>query len=116
MNKIKVSIILPAYQEQNYIEITLKLLKVFCKFEYEVLIVVDSINDKTSIIGQYTDLPIAVGFGISGPEQAKQVSECADAIVVGSAIVNQIAKHGSSNNLTEHVADYVKTLVDAVKH
>ena len=77
--------------------------------------VADSINDKTSIIGQYTDLPIAVGFGISGPEQAKQVSECADAIVVGSAIVNQIAKNGTSNNLTEHVADYVKTLVDAVK-
>ena len=47
MNKIKVSIILPCYQEHSYVEITLKLLKVFSKFEYEVLIVVDSINDKT---------------------------------------------------------------------
>ena len=47
MNKNKVSIILPCYQERSYIEVTLKLLKVFCKFEYEVLIVVDSINDKT---------------------------------------------------------------------
>ena len=47
MKKIKVSIILPSYQEQSHVEITLKLLKVFCKFEYEVLIVVDSIKDKT---------------------------------------------------------------------
>ena len=47
MNKIKVSIILPCYQEHSYVEITLKLLKVFSKFEYEVLIVVDSINDRT---------------------------------------------------------------------
>ena len=38
----------------------------------------------------YTDLPLAVGFGISGPEQAKEVSKFADAVIVGSGIVNII--------------------------
>jgi tryptophan synthase alpha chain len=74
-----------------------------------------SIKDKTSVIRQHTKLPIAVGFGISSPDQARQVADCADAVVVGSAIVNQIAEHGAGNNLAGHVADYVKTLVDAVK-
>jgi len=77
--------------------------------------VANSIDEKTSIIAQHTNLPVAVGFGISDPKQAKQVSGFADAIVVGSAIVNQIAKYGSGDNLTEHVANYVKTLVDAIK-
>ncbi len=74
-----------------------------------------SIKDKTSVIRKHTDLPIAVGFGISNPDQARQVADCADAVVVGSTIVNQIAKHGAGNNLAGHVAGYVKTLVDAVK-
>lgn len=77
--------------------------------------VANSIDDKISVIRKHTDLPIAVGFGISNPNQARQVADCADAVVVGSAIVNQIAEHGAGNNLAGHVADYVKTLVDAVK-
>ena len=47
MNKNSVSIIIPSFQEQSHIEVTLKMLKVFCNFDYEVLIVVDSIEDKT---------------------------------------------------------------------
>ena len=77
--------------------------------------VANSIDDKISVIRKHTNLPIAVGFGISNPDQARQVANCADAVVVGSAIVNQIAEHGPGNNLAGHVADYVKTLVDAVK-
>ena len=77
--------------------------------------VANSIDDKISVIRKHTNLPIAVGFGISNPDQARQVADCADAVVVGSAIVNQIAEHGPGNNLADHVADYVKTLVDAVK-
>ena len=75
----------------------------------------NSIGNKISDIRKHTELPIAVGFGISNPEQARQVANCADAVVVGSAIVNQIAKHGASNNLATEVAGYVKTLIDAVK-
>jgi tryptophan synthase alpha chain len=75
----------------------------------------NSIGDKISDIRKHTELPIAVGFGISNPEQARQVANCADAVVVGSAIVNQIAEHGAGNNLARYVAGYVKTLVDTVK-
>ena len=54
-----------------------------------------NMEEATAVIRKHTKLPIAVGFGISNPEQARQVAACSDAVVVGSAIVNQIAEHGS---------------------
>ena len=74
-----------------------------------------SIADSLSRIRRHTSLPVAVGFGISTPEQARIVAQTADAIVVGSAVVNQIALHGKSPNLVEKTAQFVKTLADAVK-
>jgi tryptophan synthase alpha chain len=69
----------------------------------------------TGKIRQHTDLPVAVGFGISNPEQARAVAANAEAIVVGSAVVNQIAQHGKSPNLVQTVSTFVKTLADAIK-
>jgi tryptophan synthase alpha chain len=66
-------------------------------------------------IRAHTSLPIAVGFGISNPEQAQLVASQADACVVGSAIVNQIAEHGKSPDLVKRVGAFVKSLGDAVK-
>jgi len=66
-------------------------------------------------IRAHTDLPIAVGFGISNPEQAKFVAQQAEAIVVGSAIVDRIARCGKSNHLIEQVCEFVKPLADAAK-
>ncbi len=63
----------------------------------------------------HTRLPIAVGFGVSNPEQAKTVAGHGDAVVVGSAIVNQIAAHGKSPALVATVGAFVKSLADAVK-
>jgi tryptophan synthase alpha chain len=63
----------------------------------------------------HTKLPIAVGFGVSNPEQARLVAQNADAVVVGSAVVNQIASHGKSKDLTKRVGKFVKSLADAVK-
>jgi tryptophan synthase alpha chain len=74
-----------------------------------------NIASMTSKIRAHTDLPIAVGFGISNPEQAKTVAQHAEAIVVGSAVVNQIAQHGKDNDLVTRVGEFVKTLVSAVK-
>jgi|ERR1051326_1214359 tryptophan synthase alpha chain len=74
-----------------------------------------NIAQMTATIRRHTDLPIAVGFGISNPEQARLVAQCADAVVVGSAVVNQIAEHGKSPGLVEQVSAYVKSLVEAVK-
>ena len=75
----------------------------------------DTIGMMTAKIRSHTTLPIAVGFGISNPEQAKTVAANSEAIVVGSAIVNQIAANGKSPDLVAKVSAFVKTLADAVK-
>jgi tryptophan synthase alpha chain len=75
----------------------------------------DTIAQMTTKIRAHTQLPIAVGFGISNPDQARTVAASAQAIVVGSAIVNQIAHHGTSKDLVPSVTGFVKSLVDAVK-
>ena len=75
----------------------------------------DTIASMTAKIRAHTSLPIAVGFGISNPEQARLVAQHAEAIVVGSAIVNQIAEHGKSPELVKQVAEFVGTLARAVK-
>jgi tryptophan synthase alpha chain len=75
----------------------------------------ERIAEMTARIRAHTQLPIAIGFGISNPEQARSVARQAEAIVVGSAIVHQIAEHGKSPDLVERVAGFVKTLSDATK-
>ncbi len=74
-----------------------------------------TIASMTAKIRAHTDLPIAIGFGISNPEQARTVAQHAEAIVVGSAVVNQIAQRGKDNDLVSRVGEFVKSLVSAVK-
>jgi len=75
----------------------------------------ENIAQMTTKIRAHTRLPVAVGFGISTPEQARMVAECADAVVVGSAIVNQIAKYGKTDELVPAVTAFTKALLEAVK-
>jgi tryptophan synthase alpha chain len=77
--------------------------------------VASNLASQVAKIRAHTDLPIAVGFGVSNPEQAKLVAQNADAVVVGSAVVNQIAEHGKSKDLVKRVGKFVKSLADAVK-
>ena len=77
--------------------------------------VASNLAQQVAKIRAHTKLPIAVGFGISTPEQAKRVAHSADAVVVGSAVVNRIAIHGKSKDLVKRVAEFVKTLGEAVK-
>jgi tryptophan synthase alpha chain len=74
-----------------------------------------NIGDMTAKIRTHTPLPIAVGFGISNPKQAGDVAQHAEAIVVGSAVVNQIAKNGKSPELVVKVTDFTAQMVQAVK-
>jgi tryptophan synthase alpha chain len=74
-----------------------------------------NIADMTGKIHAHTDLPVAVGFGISNPQQARAVAECAEAIVVGSAVVNQIAAHGKGREMVSKVGEFTRALVDAAK-
>jgi len=77
--------------------------------------IADTIGDMTKKIRAHTNLPIAVGFGISNPEQAKAVAAHSEAIVVGSAVVNQIAKLGKSPEMVSRVSSFVSELAHAIK-
>jgi len=63
-------------------------------------------------IRKHTSVPVAIGFGISTPQQAKHFSAIADGVIVGSAIVNRIAQHGA--NAKQAVYDYIKEMKEAV--
>ena len=74
-----------------------------------------SISSQVAEIRKYTTLPVAVGFGISTPDQASEVARHADAVVVGSAIVRKIAEAGNVAGLADIIASFVRPLVAAVK-
>ncbi len=69
---------------------------------------------QVSRIRAHTQLPVAVGFGVSNADQARLVARHADAVVVGSAIVQKIATCGHSTGGLESVAGFVQNLVTAV--
>ncbi|MBX7173458.1 MAG: tryptophan synthase subunit alpha [Pyrinomonadaceae bacterium] len=60
---------------------------------------------------QFSDLPIAVGFGISTADQVAETWKYADAAVVGSAIVREIEKFGSDEKLVEKIEDFAGNLL-----
>ncbi len=60
---------------------------------------------------KFSDLPIAVGFGISNAEHVKDVWRYADAAVVGSAIVAEIERGGSSDEVLSRVGEFVRQLL-----
>jgi len=74
-----------------------------------------TISTQVGEIRRHTGLPIAVGFGISTPDQAADVARQSDAVVVGSAIVRRIGEHGNKPGLPETVFDFTAPLVRAVK-
>ena len=59
-----------------------------------------------SLVRENTDIPCAIGFGISTPEQAKKMADLSDGVIVGSAIVKLLAQHGK--DAPEHIGAYVK--------
>jgi tryptophan synthase alpha chain len=61
-------------------------------------------------IRRQSDLPLAVGFGISRPEHVAEVGRWADAAVVGSALVNVIAERGADPDVAAHAGAYVRWL------
>ena len=71
------------------------------------------ISEMTSLVKARKDIPCAVGFGISTPEQAAHMAQNADGVIVGSAIVKICGTYG--NDSPAHVAEYVKKMKDALK-
>ena len=65
------------------------------------------------LVKQEKDIPCAVGFGISTPEQAGKMAALSDGAIVGSAIVKLIERHGT--RAPSYVGDYVKSMKDALR-
>lgn len=70
------------------------------------------INAMVDLVKSVTDVPCAVGFGISKPEQAKKMTEKADGAIVGSAIVRMVTKYGK--DCVEPICEYVKQMKEAI--
>ncbi|MFZ7104307.1 MAG: tryptophan synthase subunit alpha [Peptococcaceae bacterium] len=73
----------------------------------------DDAKKMVELAKEVNDIPCAVGFGISTPEQGAKMAEFADGIIVGSAIVKIIAHYGE--NSLPYVVDYVRMMKDALK-
>ncbi|HJT45214.1 MAG TPA: tryptophan synthase subunit alpha [Chthoniobacterales bacterium] len=73
-----------------------------------------SLTEKVAELRKYSSLPVAVGFGISNPNQARSVAAVSDAVVVGSAIVNLIAKHGDSSAMVEKVSEFAREIAQSI--
>ncbi len=72
------------------------------------------IDSMVSLVREVSNTPIAIGFGISTSEQAKNMSQKADGVIVGSAIVKIIAQHGEDSE--KYVHDYALEMVNSIKH
>ena len=71
-----------------------------------------NLKDMVASLRKVTDVPCAIGFGISTPEQAVEMTSFADGAIVGSAIVRIIAEHGRDS--VPYVADYVRKMREAL--
>ena len=71
------------------------------------------IGAMVELVKAQKEIPCAVGFGISNPEQAKKMAEQADGVIVGSAIVKLCEAYGAE--CVPHVAEYVKSMKDAIR-
>lgn len=71
-----------------------------------------NVGEMIEMVREEQDIPCAVGFGISTPEQAKKMADISDGAIVGSAIVKICEKHGK--NAVPFVAEYVKEMKEAL--
>ena len=70
------------------------------------------LDSVVSVIRKNTDVPCAIGFGISTPEQASKMASLSDGAIVGSAIIKIIEKYGKDT--PKHVGEYIKSMKDAL--
>ncbi len=80
--------------------------------------VADMVGAAVERLRRHTDLPVAVGFGIREPEQAAGIARLADAAVVGSALVDEVARHvasGDTSGLARALHAKVEGLAQAVR-
>ena len=72
------------------------------------------ISSMMKTVRECTNIPAAIGFGISSPEQAAEMAACADGVIVGSAIVHMVETYGS--DAPEHIREFVRGMKNAVEN
>lgn len=78
------------------------------------LLNVADVGKNVEKIRKVTQVPVAVGFGVATPEDAANVAAIADGVIVGSAIVKQIAAHQQKPDMVKQVAEFVRSLKTAM--
>ncbi|MBM4761793.1 tryptophan synthase subunit alpha [Bacillus sp. B15-48] len=73
----------------------------------------NDVEKMIKIVKEVKDIPCAIGFGISSPEQAEKMAQFSDGVIVGSAIVRIIGQYGS--DCVPHVREYVQSMVAAIR-
>ena len=66
-----------------------------------------------TVVRENTDVPCAIGFGISTTEQAKEMADISDGAIVGSAIIKLLEKYGK--DAPKYIGEYVKSMKDAIR-
>jgi len=72
------------------------------------------IRSRISILKRISEKPVAVGFGVSTPDQAREMARIADGVIVGTAIVRLIEQHLDDSRLPSVIEDFVRQLKEAV--
>ncbi|UZQ82011.1 tryptophan synthase subunit alpha [Thermoanaerobacter sp. RKWS2] len=72
------------------------------------------IEEYMKMVSQYTNMPKAIGFGISTPEMAKKLKDFSDGIIVGSALVERIAKGYNKSEMLQEVKSFVSSLKEVL--
>ncbi len=76
-----------------------------------------NLKSRIKEIKSHTQTPVCVGFGISKPEQAKEISKYADGIIIGSAFVKIIAENlKNENKIVDDISKFAKSIINAIKN
>lgn len=75
----------------------------------------DEINQSVSTIRKHSSLPVGVGFGINGPESAVKIGQNADAVIIGSAIVNRVEESKDNPDaILSNIGDFLREIRQAL--
>ena len=70
----------------------------------------EGVDEFMATVRKHTDRPLAIGFGISTPEHAREAAKLADGIIVGSAIINVMEQCDNESEMIREVGSFIASL------
>ena len=74
----------------------------------------EGLTDYLKMLRTVTDKPLAVGFGISSASQVKEIGALCDGVIIGSALVDLLARYGNRNSGFIQIRSFVKSIAEAL--